>query len=457
MGAIEDTAGRREIGAPKGAGGPLRRSIPAAWSGPHVVAIGAVVVAFLALAIVESALRPVYEAPDEISHLHYVQVITDHLALPGAGIHERQQPPLYYLIAAPLALAGPDLESVRALSLLCGVVVICLCAVAAREVWPVDPGRWVAAALVAAAVPEVGYLAGSASDENLAWVMGALLLVVALRVVHTPAPTPRLLVGCGALIGLAIITRLDDWPLAALVIGVMVWRWRGLLLTRWTAVAAVAMLAGSAWWFARNLWTFGSPLPPMQPLAAHGSHTLQSLGQVRTLLSQLVRGLAGTYGDGQVVVFNEIGRNTTLSATACAVAVFCIGGGAIVIGADRWRRWESQTRAAAVVLGLAPCLQLAAVVANAIVVDLQPQTRYMLAALPAFAIATVAVAAECRRRMARPVAITALAAAGAVALTLDVSGIDTATSLPPFTHQAVPDRPSATSVQTSPGGAAIGV
>lgn len=422
---------------------PPAERIRRLWHRPHVRAIACVVATFVVVAVIESALRPVYEAPDEISHLHYVQVLTDHFALPGSGIHERQQPPLYYLLAAPIALAGPDLPAVRALSLLCGALIICLCAGAAREVWPDRPRRWIGAALVAAVVPEVGYLAGSASNENLAWVMGAVLLLLALRIIRTPEPSPRLVVACGAGVGLATLTRLDDWPLATLLVGVMVWRWRSGLLSRWAAVAVAVAAACNAWWFARNLATFHSPLPPMQPLAAMGQHTLQSVGQVRAVLAQLVHGLAGTYGDGQVEVFDEIDGSAVLPALLCDAAVAGLIGGAVLIAVRRWRRWDRAARATAVVLGLAPCLQLVAVIANALAVDLQPQTRYLLDALPAFAIAVVAVGGAIAERLPRTATVAAATAVAATVLSLDVSGIATASSLPPFVRQAVPDRPTA--------------
>lgn len=408
---------------------------------PPAVGFATVGVAFIAVVLLEMSLRPIYEAPDEISHLHYAQLIANHAALPGAGIHERQQPPLYYLLSAALLKLGLGLTGMRMLSLVCGLLTLMLCALVAREIWPRRPWLWVGAAAIAAAVPEMQYLAGAATNESLSWTVGALLVLLTLKVLRSHDPAPTLVLWCGAVVGIAAITREEDWVLAALLVGVMIWLWRGRLLSVKTVAAAALTALVCAWWFVRNLLTFHTVLPPQTPLAAVGPHTLRTLAQVRLLASQLVVGLAGTYGDGQHDVHGSLAGMTELFNGVCVLVVAFLLLGSVVIAVRRWRTWTSRTRALAVVLALAPSLLLAAVVLNSLVVDLQPQTRYMFSALPALCVATIAVIGAATRALrTRTAAVTLLATVTAIALVFDIAGVATAASLPAFHGQAVPDK-----------------
>ena len=55
------------------------------------------VLLFAGLAIAYTRVTPIGQAPDELSHLGYVNGIALHLQLPLARTPERQQPPLFYL------------------------------------------------------------------------------------------------------------------------------------------------------------------------------------------------------------------------------------------------------------------------------------------------------------------------------------------------------------------------
>jgi hypothetical protein len=401
--------------------------------------------AFITVVVVEMSLRPIYEAPDEISHLHYAQSIAAHAALPGAGIHERQQPPLYYLLAAAPLKMGLGLTGVRLLSLVCALITLALCALVAREIWPGRPWLWVAATAIAAALPEMQYLAGAATNESLAWTVGALLVLLCIRVVRSRAPTPGLVLCCGVVVGIAAITREEDWILAAVLVGTMCWRWRGRLLSRSTAAAAGLTLLIAGWWFVRNLLSFGSVLPPETPLAAVGPHTLQNLEQLRLFFSQMIAGLSGTYGDGQHDIHAGLGGTTLPFDVVSLVVVVAVVLGSVAVTARGWRGWTSRTRAMAVVLGLAPALLFCAALLNSIVVDLQPQTRYLFSALPALCVAAVAVGRHVTRTLRRrAVVVGLLGTAAAVGLVFDIAGIATAASLPAFQGQAVPDNPQLT-------------
>src|ERR1051326_8210893 len=72
---------------------------------PTLAGLGAIA-AFVVLAALHSHFTPLGDAPDESSHLAYVQLIARHLQLPF-NVPEDQQPPLYYLVAAvPYRITG---------------------------------------------------------------------------------------------------------------------------------------------------------------------------------------------------------------------------------------------------------------------------------------------------------------------------------------------------------------
>ena len=72
------------------------------------VMLGTVIAVFAAFAIAYTRITPLGASPDELSHLHYITGISDHLRLPPADEPERQQPPLYYLLGAIVATVAYD-------------------------------------------------------------------------------------------------------------------------------------------------------------------------------------------------------------------------------------------------------------------------------------------------------------------------------------------------------------
>ena len=67
---------------------------------------------FLLLGALYSVTTPVFETPDEVWHFAHVRYVAQRMALPVQGAQgeelahqEASQPPLYYVLAAPLACA----------------------------------------------------------------------------------------------------------------------------------------------------------------------------------------------------------------------------------------------------------------------------------------------------------------------------------------------------------------
>src|SRR5207237_7235500 len=155
-------------------------------------------------------------------------------------------------------------------------------------------------------------------------------------------------------------------------------------------VAPILLIAG--WWFARNIATFHSLTPPLAAITPH-EHMLRSLSEVRGFLAATAVSAIGSYGNGQhLVAISVLGVRTLPSVLAGAAEV--VAGAVVAVAvAGAWPRWTRQQRIIALVLavgGLAVALQF---LVNAAILDVQPQSRYLLvqgaevASTPACAIA----------------------------------------------------------------------
>ena len=186
---------------------------------PDRWALGAVVAVFVGFAVAYTRITPVGASPDELSHLHYINGIADHLRLPPAGEPERQQPPLYYLLGAIVAkLSGDDARLIRLVSVVLGVLTILTVYAVARRLFPLRPALAVGAAALVALLPEAQYLAGAINDDNLAWLAGALLVLAGVVVMQSELLTPRLALGAGLAVALAVLAKETVWILALLLL-----------------------------------------------------------------------------------------------------------------------------------------------------------------------------------------------------------------------------------------------
>lgn len=282
-------------------------------------ALAAIVLVYLVLAGQYAARTPRWQAPDEPAHYNYIRQIADDRRLPvlrlgdwqqdyqdsltGSGFdpalldrldtvqYEDHQPPLYYLLQAPVfAATDGDLRALRWVSVLLGVgVVLCAWAVI-RLLVP----RWPAAALTGAGfvafVPQHLSILGSVSNDALAELIAGLVLAAAVGYVGNrvgpadPAPTRRpgseLLLGL--LAGLALITKTTIYFVAGVAVLAVLLRGRRERWDRqaWTvrlaAVIAPMVVLGALWW-GRNVAIYGGT-----DFAGLQRHDEVTIGQVRT-------------------------------------------------------------------------------------------------------------------------------------------------------------------------------
>src|SRR5437763_6235850 len=99
-------------------GGGKRSTVAAAGKGSQARAswaLAMLLAAYLALATAHNIATPVGVSPDELGHAEYIHYVVAHHRPPIFGpkglVYEAHQPPLYYVLAAPVwAAAGSGTE-----------------------------------------------------------------------------------------------------------------------------------------------------------------------------------------------------------------------------------------------------------------------------------------------------------------------------------------------------------
>ena len=191
--------------------------------------------------------------------------------------HELHQPPLYYLLQAPMAWLsrGMDVATqvawLRVVSALLATVTIILTWLIAREAFPDWPLLATAAACFVALLPMHAFVGGIVNNDVLAEVMGTLLIYLLVRGLRRGFSWP-LLAASLVVIVLGLLTKRTTVfavPLLALTL-LLPLRWRIRRIT-WRAAALVTALgAGVVWAGSRALdWlaAHSSSLPgPLQSL-----------------------------------------------------------------------------------------------------------------------------------------------------------------------------------------------
>ncbi len=398
------------------------------WRIRHLdrVMLGALIVIFTGFAIAYTRITPVGASPDEFSHLHYITGISDHFRLPPASEPERQQPPLYYLLGAVVAkLTGDDARLIRLLSVALGVLTILTVYAVARRLFPLRPGLAVGAAALVALLPETQYLAGGINDDNLAWLAGALLVLAGISVMQSKSLTPRVALGVGLAVALAVLAKETVWVLAALLMVLVVVRRGRELRAVHVAALLVPTIALDGWWFVRNAVAFGSPLPPLHPITAQ-RQVLNSISQVRGYIAATAQSMVGEYGNGSHFVPISILGIRPLPSVVSVTVIGVITVAACVGVARSWSRWDAARRGLGILLLIVLLVAVAQSLLNSATFDLQPQARYLLVAVAAAAPIAAWTIAWRRSGPLTALRVTAIAAVVAVALVFDASGLITA-------------------------------
>jgi hypothetical protein len=272
---------------------------------PERVGLALVLLVYFSLACAYAWFTPPWNNPDEPAHYNYIAYVAERHALPeltagdwdldllSQAIPERfhprfdvstmryesHQPPLYYLISAPLysATTGSSLRVrvlvLRAASIALGLLFGWAVYRLTREAAPSSPPAGPLSAAIALLIPMSTATAASINNDMLSMTLAAGTTLVMLRWFRwwpdrssnvATAPTTRLAVLLGLLVGLLLLTKLTVYFVAFMALGV------ALLVAvrqvtpaarvthfRRVSLAGFVALAVSGWWLIRSATVYG--------------------------------------------------------------------------------------------------------------------------------------------------------------------------------------------------------
>jgi hypothetical protein len=270
-----------------------------------------ILAAYVLLALLYSLTIPMFEAPDENYHFAFVQYVahTGTLPIQIASVdtpyhQEGGQPPLYYLMAAPLVnLANPPyveyplaknphaqigiglaqidrntflhtpaeafpyqgvflaFHLVRLLSIVLGAITVWASDRIARRIFPDRPGLAIVATFFVAFNPMFLMISASVNNDNMVTAIGALALWIIL-VCYQEGITPTRAAILAILLALAGLSKISGLTLYAVAGGLLLLEliqkrtsWRVAIATGIGFIGAFAVIAG--WWYLRNLQLYG--------------------------------------------------------------------------------------------------------------------------------------------------------------------------------------------------------
>ena len=260
----------------------VARPQPGAWSRLRWPVLAAL---YLALALLLSVVQPLGRTPDEGAHVQYIAFVADHHRLPlflpaggGEAGYEAQHPPLYYAVMAIPWRLSAGLEDrwrwqlLRWLTiLLVGGGTFYICMRMFRRVWAAhDSLAWAATAttmLMPLTILYTGYI--NPDGMAMLWATAAVCLSIEVAVSR---PSHMRALALGMVLAAAALTKISALP-TALVAAVAFYLaakrsgWRAVAPD--AGIALGALVAMSGWWYARNLYLYGSPL--VKTAAPYGS------------------------------------------------------------------------------------------------------------------------------------------------------------------------------------------
>jgi 4-amino-4-deoxy-L-arabinose transferase-like glycosyltransferase len=246
-------------------------------------ALAAIVVAYVALAVLYSQVTRFRFGPDEPAHFAYVQSLALDFRLPamplhgeeegyfrgGAISHQRQQPPLYYAVAALVyralgALPADSLwRALRLFSIALGIAVMALQWRLLRLVFPEDAAVCLAGLAVLALLPMFTYITAVVNNDPMAVLLFTAVIYQWCRML---ARRPDLadVAAAGVLVGLAVLSKESALALAPglLIVAATTGPAESKTALRRIGRAGLALaIAGAvcSGWFLDNLHAYGSP------------------------------------------------------------------------------------------------------------------------------------------------------------------------------------------------------
>jgi 4-amino-4-deoxy-L-arabinose transferase-like glycosyltransferase len=309
--------------------------------------LGLALVAYGVLAAGYATLTPIWQNPDEPAHYNYVAFVAETGGLPelkqgdwdsallerlkngtlepGNSIaairYESWQPPLFYLLAAPIYRLGPSdsatrvVPRLRALNVVFGAITLILAYCVARHVF--EPPLAAAVPLVMVGVPMFVAVSAAVSADPLANLLAAAILLALLR----PIEARGWSVLVGALIGLGVLTKLELGIFVPIVLGVIIARAPRNRSLRECVVVLVTTGAVVAPWLVHQVTAYGWT----DPLAV-ARHSAVVADQPR------FPGFSGSWlGDFLTTSFHSFWAQFGWMAIVAPVRLYVVWGGVAVL------------------------------------------------------------------------------------------------------------------------------
>jgi 4-amino-4-deoxy-L-arabinose transferase-like glycosyltransferase len=273
--------------------------------------LAAILLIYLILGVLFAVYTPPWQAPDEPAHYNYIRYLAETGRFPVLQMgdypheymeqikgrrfppdlsidpirYEYHQPPLYYLLAAPIYLVGQgDLLSLRLLSVALGACVVLLAYAAARRIYPGWPALVLATAAFVAFLPQHLATVSQAGNDVLAELLFALILYQLIAWVQdrkSKIVNRRSAIVLGFLLGLMLITKTTAYIAVPLTVGVLIWRWLHDRAPVRHILADLALIALPASlialpWYTRDIAAYGWP-----DLLGLRRHAAVVVGQLR--------------------------------------------------------------------------------------------------------------------------------------------------------------------------------
>ncbi len=360
---------------------------------------------YLVIAALYAIKTPAWQIPDEPAHYNYVAQVVKTGAIPslqpgdwnsaylesiksqkfapvalgdqlGNVRYEDHQPPLFYLLEAPVyALTGGSLIAMRLFSVLIGAGVIVIAFLIVRTLFPAQSYVALATAGFIAFLPQhVAMMAGVDNDSLAELLIGlttlACIVYLGGEKSDAPAKIRRQLLLIGVLLGLALVTKATAYLLVGIVIatiGLRALRERpplGKVIVALAYAATPALTLGGFWWL-HNFGVYGFP-----DFLGLRRHDAVVIGQARTADLIAKVGLSSTLSEAVQTTFHsfwgQFGWMGVLlpaniyAALVVFTALIVIGA---VIAAVRFRRRLSAVqRDGVVILGVLALAALAEII-----------------------------------------------------------------------------------------------
>lgn len=237
--------------------------------------------AYILICIGYACVTPFGRAPDENAHHFYVRHIVEMLSLPrmqkGDDWHEAHQPPLFYLLSAPLFAASKRIASLfglnegimsvlalRLFCMLCGAITVLSSYHLAKMLFPNTPIYANVTLSFAATHAMHAFINSSINSDNFAEALCSIFMLWLLGTMFSHRMTQKDAIVLGIFVGLIAITKYFAWSALAGVAVAFIWNVRRFnvplrecalrILTSFIVAVAISL-----WWYVRNIILYGDP------------------------------------------------------------------------------------------------------------------------------------------------------------------------------------------------------